>query len=409
MKTAKNVYNIIWVDDEIDTLLDENTYLVIETLGFNLLDKARTFTDFVEIMKVHAAKVDAVITDANFNSNSTIIKDERDLSGFVKIRDYIFSINSKFDIPFYLYTGKAGFLDDKYTDGELDYFKDRYFTKGDFGEMLEKIRIEVDNIKSPSFQIRRKYKRELEAARVIPANEERLLEALLYEYSEDWTNTQDYFTSMRKIVEAIVSECKMLKIIPQIKELNTVSYFLDKGEHKNYELIGSDPIIPKPLAQGLKYFLNITQDASHEGVNLNYAVDKYVRETKNINLFRSILFIAMDLCLWFESVKQESASPTYNKKWRVKEDDIEIAIQQYENRIYEPQYDEELNTWHCDKCAIGLGTWERGKQLTLYNVKRNDNPKTKDKYPFYSKFKIQKEEPQAFIEGTEGIDAPDGL
>ena len=404
MKTQKNVYNIVWVDDEIDTLLTDDVYSILEYFGFNLIDTARTFKDFEEIMKVKANKVDAVITDANFNSQSTVIKDEKDLSGFVQIRDYIVSINNKFNTPFYLYTGKAGFLDDKYTDGELDYFRGRYFTKGQFGEMVEQIKKEVEEIKSPSFLIRKRFQRELEAASIIPANEERLMDALLYESSEDWTNTQNYFTSMRKIVEAIVSECKKLGVVPHIKELNAVSFFLDKGEHKCYEIVGSEPIIPKPLAQSLKYFLNITQDASHEGEQLNYEVDKYVRETKNINLFRSILFIAMDLCLWFESIKKEATSPTFSKKWRVKEtepqntnlenEDFLKAKNYYENKVFEPEYDDELKVWHCEECAITLRTWESGKQLSLRDFTPNTKDKTKEKYPYYAKYIIITENQQ---------------
>ena len=49
--------------------------------------------------------------------------------------------------------------------------------------------------------------------------------------------------------------------------------------------------------------MNITQDGSHDTSGLTLGVNKYVRETKNINLFRSVLYIAMDMCLWFYDIR----------------------------------------------------------------------------------------------------------
>lgn len=60
--------------------------------------------------------------------------------------------------------------------------------------------------------------------------------------------------------------------------------------------------MPKSLVHSLKYFLDITQDGSHGAGDLQLEVDEYVRNTKNINLFRTILYIAMDLCVWYQSI-----------------------------------------------------------------------------------------------------------
>ena len=58
----------------------------------------------------------------------------------------------------------------------------------------------------------------------------------------------------------------------------------------------------KTLCHQLSYLLDITQDCSHGKKNLSLGVDSYVRANRNINLFRSVLFVAMDLLLWYENV-----------------------------------------------------------------------------------------------------------
>ena len=59
----------------------------------------------------------------------------------------------------------------------------------------------------------------------------------------------------------------------------------------------------KPLAESLHYFLKITQDGSHDSDSITLGVDQYIRKTKNINLYRSVLYIAMDLLLWHKRIK----------------------------------------------------------------------------------------------------------
>lgn len=322
MNTQKNVYNIIWVDDEVDTLLNESKLRTLEKRSFNLIGTARTFSEFVYLMDLSYDKVDAVITDANFNTNSLVPKSERDLSGLVKLRGCIAAYNEKRCIPFFMYTGRGDFLEEKYEDGELDYFYDnnRYFTKGQFDEMLEQIRIDVEHINSASFRIRNKYAAELKAASLIESNEEDLMKALLYEETGDWNNTEDYFNPIRKIVERILEESKKLKITPHNIKLSGWKRFL-ANEDKIFCLKSpQEEIMPKPLMFSLDYLEHIIQDGSHGEGYLELGVDAYVRESKDINLFRSVLYITMDLCLWFE--KYATSCTKQKQKWSINRDEF---------------------------------------------------------------------------------------
>lgn len=62
------------------------------------------------------------------------------------------------------------------------------------------------------------------------------------------------------------------------------------------------------LAHSLKYFLEITQDGSHDSGDLKLGVDSYIRKNHNSNLYSSILYIAMDLLLWYKAFSETKAS-----------------------------------------------------------------------------------------------------
>lgn len=321
----KSICNVIWVDDDIDNICPEfgsgglKNYLKREKI--EVIGKAHSFVEFEELMTNCKDRVDAVITDANFNDISRAVAKDNDFKGLIKIIGIIKSYNERRDIPFYLYSGKGAYFN--FQNGELDYFdiNGRRFNKGDYEKMLKRIREDVEHINSTSFRIRKKYAKELEAAALVEGNEGCLMDALLYDYSEEWERTEDYFNPIRKIAESIFDECKTRRIIPPIIELNAISRFLNCGQHENYSLSEGKEIMPKTLARSLWYFLDITQDGSHKKGDLKLGVDKYVRDTKNINLFRTILYIAMDLCLWFKSVKEETEDESFAPKWYIKEAD----------------------------------------------------------------------------------------
>ena len=292
-----NVYNVIWADDDVDSYrMDDVTIRIMKSENVKLLDYAHTSTELREKLNEWEDMVDAVITDGNFDRKRTtdILKST---SGLSDVLSFINEYNRKRFIPFFLYTGKKALLKEKFTDGELEYFenRDRIFEKGNFKAMLLKIKEDVDNINSPQYRIRNKYSKEFEAAKLIDEATENLQRGLLYLYDEgSWNNTQDYFNPARKIVERIKTSCSQMNLLPPRLSLNVASKLfsgLDCGFRLKRELM------EKPLAESLHFFLKITQDGSHDEDDMSLNVDQYVRDTKNINLYRTILYITMDLFL----------------------------------------------------------------------------------------------------------------
>ena len=90
METQISVYNVVWVDDEIDTLLAPmETKRILKRNSIEII-KARTSLEFRDIMEKRYDSIDAVITDANFSKFLTSNVDERDLSGFEDIKFPVF-------------------------------------------------------------------------------------------------------------------------------------------------------------------------------------------------------------------------------------------------------------------------------------------------------------------------------
>lgn len=79
---TKNVYNIVWADDEIDELLDSETIAELESKGFKIIGQAHDGEELESLLK-KPEMVDAVIVDANFNESDVEISSEKDTSGWI--------------------------------------------------------------------------------------------------------------------------------------------------------------------------------------------------------------------------------------------------------------------------------------------------------------------------------------
>lgn len=305
---STNVYNIVWADDEIDALVDRYEERFLDN-GFQIIGKAHDGKELKAVLSEMTHKTDAVIIDANFQAASSDGElSERDIPGL----DYAYSLYAftyEREIPFFLFTQRSDEMLREQLVNKPDFFKDfkrheHWFKKNDEDElieMFEAIKRYVDYKRSDAFLVRNKYRKEFEAAALIDDAEANLEKGLLYLYEENkWKTTQDYFNPARKIVERIIDSCISMNLLPPHISLNTASRILG-GNTNDFSL--TTPLMEKPLAESLRYFLSITQDGSHDMCDLQLGVDQYVRRTENVNLYLSILHIAMDLLLWHKEMK----------------------------------------------------------------------------------------------------------
>lgn len=312
-----NVYNIIWADDEIDDLLDSETITELESKGFKIVGQAHDGEE-LEALLNKPEMIDAVIVDANFNESDVEIRSERDTSGLDYARS-LYTHKLKKSIPFFLFTNRSDEqLKDVYKHNPkfLEDFPrhKRWFNKSGLGEyerMFKAIKEAVEA--SPYFILRNRYSKEFSAAKLIPNAENLLLKGLQSDFTDFSSNYSivESFNPARMLFENIISKCQEQGYIPHLSSLNSVCDFLDQKKVDGYRLL--TPIMHKTLIRSLDYFLSITQDGSHDNSRLSLDVIDYVRTRQNDNLYKSILFIAMDLLLWYKELLDKT--PSSNGLW----------------------------------------------------------------------------------------------
>lgn len=312
MDTKPYKYRVIWADDEVlDIVSDEDREILLEEENVDIIDRVTTGEALQESAYRFQDVLDAIIVDANFDARNANAS-ERTITGLNRAFDLYRHLNGKLklDIPFYLYTNRTDqFLfenrDEDYIASINEMFVEtgRVFKKSDgYSDLIKQIKQEVDAKSTPLFMFRRTYAREFNAAELIPGVQELLIKGLLFQFDsqENYSDTQYLFNPARMIWESIEDQCKKQDILPPISQLNSMADFLLGNKVEGYSQ--TEQIMPRPLAHSLKYFLSITQDGSHKKDDLSLGVVQYVRETNNVNLYRSILFIAMDLLLWYQEM-----------------------------------------------------------------------------------------------------------
>lgn len=316
----KAVYNVIWADDEVEKYMRESLkQTFLKKNNITVIATATTGDEFRLCFERYKHKIDAVITDANFNRKDSLPMNDRDMSGFTAVREVLHSnLSSDKEIPFFLYTGRGPYITEKYTDGELDYFiySTRIFTKDQFKQLCERIPIDVDEVNSPSYRVRKKYKSLLDKALLLPENEESIFRLLLtHEVGNDQAlhKPQDDFNSLRKIVESILEDGKKRGLFPeQLDSINSLKRFLRNDEST---LEWDSFSCPPTLAYSAGFLIDVSQDGSHKYEKLRLKADAYVSSVGNDNLIMSLTHIAMDLCAWYsDAIESFDGNPCWKNR-----------------------------------------------------------------------------------------------
>lgn len=284
---------VLWIDDQPNDQFIDYAY----NCDIDIEAKQNVDDGIMELKSSQG--YDAIILDANCISHNNG-KNEPEISALGYALIQIASNNIK--LPWFVYSG-GGFSGEEHIDilvksNDRPYDNVLWYKKPlQMKELFAKIKEVVGN--SDVFKYKSQYPEEFEAAKLIPDAERLLIEGFSFEYSHSQQSVQDYFNPSRKIFERIVSDLKQRNILPKISSLNAVARLLKNNADFVEGFRLKEPIMDKPLAHSLKYFLDITQDGSHDDCDLQLGIDNYVRARKNINLFRSVFYILLDLLLWY--------------------------------------------------------------------------------------------------------------
>ena len=295
--------NVLWVDDmPTDEFMNEAYEYGLDITSATCVEEG------IKCLKDKNISWDAIILDANCK----ITDDEQEQPSLDALQDAMEKLlTMRTTIPWFVYTGGdyEGFDYLSRMIFKRDYDDKRYYEK-------PKQRYELFDIikkaasKQEFFSLKQKYQREFYAASLIDGATQELIKGLTYNYDDNWGDVQDYFTPARKIIERIFKKLKQQELLPPISKLNSMAKFLNekKYEDDDCSFTLKMDIMPKPLCHSLKYFLDITQDGSHDSDDLKLGVDSYIRSTHNSNLYNSILYIAMDLLLWYKTFSEANAT-----------------------------------------------------------------------------------------------------
>jgi hypothetical protein len=320
----KQVYNIVWADDEIDSLYDEMTEKIFKAEGINVVRtfvNAKSLKDFLNETKT---PIHAVVVDANFPWDEFKANKEQDRMGLVKVSQWV----ENYDFPFVLFTKRYDLI----SGDEAEQFE--YFTANEqvvyknssdgITSLIDKIKQVVEQRNSTEWVIDNQYKIELECFKTIDAinngHSYSLIRNLLIQGRDNTIeNAEFYFNALRTVVIGLMnSTAAKYGIVPPDLSINDFSYFL--CEHKNSKFKVLMPIMDPALRGILTYVVMMTQDGSHgKEKGLRYHIHDYVQEKKDTLILKSILFATIELMNRFmEYVVNNTDSEQNRIRWEAK-------------------------------------------------------------------------------------------
>ena len=365
------IYRIIWADDEIDALLDENGKAVISQHHVEVV-KCYNGTMLEEKLRNTSHRIDAVIVDANFAAKD-YIPDEKDVTGFRRATRLMGEYRH---LPFYLYTGRVN-LSNLVDEDDLSYFKDNdviIFKSDNLSPLLDRIKSDVDKYNSAEFQIDNQFKNELLCCKAFDkqcnGDSYNIIRSLLIKNLEnDLQNSEKHLNELRTLLENMNTVAANFGIVPEKLSLNDFSKFLCRH----------DDILPKALSEILFYVIRLVQDGSHDKPDLPYEIRRYIHDTHDALIIRSILFAVIEIITWFTRYVEEHPDKEENLKRYIKvenprDDEPEGIIEQ-----------DEKGYCHIDnKYSVLIRNRDLiGKKVKILNFKENTSSSTKKYYPLF--------------------------
>ena len=326
--TQNRTYNIIWASDiwEPDkpgssrTKQQEELQLVAAQFGMKIISTpsnaeefAAALTRYVDECTSSAEKADAVILDGNLSSGE---EDEEPYDGL----DFAIELKDKYAakrIPFFLFSGAswAEIASARIKRRRLAYFKNRYYegySPEELKQLLIKLQDEMDVLGSREAEMRKKYAAVFKAAdRFNDKNVQRVItEALDEEFSSELSlrDTEDKFNKLRIIAEGMLQNLAKMDILPAINFGAQVDFLAD-GRFDDWQVTlrfyhADKRLMSTTLSSAFRYFRLIVAGGSHTASSDKVldVVDYVSKESRNSDLYKSALYILMDILLWYEGI-----------------------------------------------------------------------------------------------------------
>jgi cold shock CspA family protein len=297
-------YKVLWFDDQhesFDSLKDDARQQGINLIGFTNAEEG------IAELESNLLSYDAVIVDGKFYKSAQASGDAVNDSALFNVARYLDRIENIKKIPWFIFSGQPDFLN-KSNPIAAEYKGDKVYNKN-FDADIEQLWIDIKKEADQQIdtQIRHQYHRVFEVCTEKYIGEHAGLDLLNLLKVEDNDHIENYFNTIRKIVEDLFMAFYKFDLLPSefIKPqvaLNPSSIFLsgllqsDKTntiykQHKHLE----ETHLPKQISIFLKNILDLTQAGSHRS-----EIDLYVKTVKTPYLFKSVIFQLLDVLIWFK-------------------------------------------------------------------------------------------------------------
>ncbi len=358
-------YHILWIDDEWDSMTSFKKHCLFE---YQMeLHPFKTQKEGLDDYARHPDFYEAVILDAKVLDES-----EQEVAKVSSLQKAVLRIKEQFsDLPYFISTGQPDLLSDEMFKA---FFPHYYEKSTDDEKLCQDIIRTIEE--SPIRKIKSKYSY-LFSWLMSPIYEE-ILSILQIVENDDNTNA-DTFNKVRKILDWIMTELNaygLLAIEFNGTNLNECSRFLASNVLQEY--------VPQYIQRQIHSCCTIANEGSHRKVS-----DEDVKSGKAPYLIRSTVFELLNILMWMHYLpsddvgKRKITCIAVNCLAQFKKEELSAP-----NETQEPQFDEELRVWHCGDTMLAIKYWEGGK-VSIYDKRENssNNPKIKDKYPFFAKYK----------------------
>ena len=300
-------YNILWADDDIASLCDDNVKVLFQQNNIELIATFENSGSLKTFIDETNERIDAIIVDANFPYKEFTSNKDRDTMGLQKIAQWIESYESKFACI--VYTGRRDLVETEEGKMQFEYFfKNNLIViknaKNGIKNLIDKIKELVDRRNSVEWIIENQYSSAMKSSAMFDylgeaKSKQLLLEILTKNHQNTLCDTENYFNRIRcEVLDNMNTMAGKLGIVPKGLSLNDFSRFLCKDDKLQYYYSNED-VLPDALKEVIRYVVRMTQDASHDSEQLALYLRKYIKGTNNTVLIRSICYAVIELIEWF--------------------------------------------------------------------------------------------------------------
>jgi len=317
------MYKALWIDDQYNDAEMIQFAIEADNEGL-LLEGYPSFEEGFEVLERNLEHFDIILLDGLFFEKKGQEAGTEDESGIGMAIAKINELKSRKVFPWFVLSGK-----DKFTKGEnslLKANKAKCFDKtnpSDVVKLFEEMKLAASQ--QPDAQLKHKYtylSKTCSDQLLGPEHFSRLFALIKHiENVEKLANTEDMLNPIRKIIERMFKRMAEKGIIPEAiisnkGWINGSSLFL-ANKHSDYEHLSE--ITPPIVSENIYRLLNIIQDASHGDGELKLKVDQYLKTAQSDFLYRSCVFLLLDLLLWFKEFVENNGDKDTNKaRWKSK-------------------------------------------------------------------------------------------